>query len=127
MKGLLQDEDEIRVLTKNAVKCLVCNTVLESKYRHNFVTCGCSNETACDGGLEYQRILAKDLDKVENLCKYVTMTKQEYQDMLEERKRLEEEKLQQRIENGEMECIGGRWMSKEVAKIVLSVLENKEK
>ena len=32
------DENEIiKVLTRNAIKCLVCNTVLESKYRHHFV------------------------------------------------------------------------------------------
>ena len=30
----------IKVLTRNAIKCLVCNTVLESKHQRNFVECG---------------------------------------------------------------------------------------
>ena len=42
-------KDLIKVLTRNAVKCLVCNTVLESKYQHNFVECGCENQTFNDG------------------------------------------------------------------------------
>jgi len=29
--------ETIKVLTRNAIKCLVCNTVLESKHRHHFV------------------------------------------------------------------------------------------
>lgn len=127
MKGLLQDEDEIKVLTKNAVKCLVCNTVLESKYRHNFVTCGCSNETFTDGGLVYQRLGSKDLDKVLNLATYETITYKEAKEREQKRQLEAELLLQQRIDNDEMVCIGGRWMSKEVAKIVLGVLEGKEK
>lgn len=127
MKGLLQDEDEIKVLTKNAVKCLVCNTVLESKYRHNFVTCGCPNETFTDGGLVYQRLGSKDLDKVVSLAEYETITYKEVKEREQKRQLEAELLLQQRIDNDEMECVGGRWMSKEVAQIVLGVLENKEK
>ena len=64
------DNKLIRVLTKNSVKCLMCNTILESKYRHDYVKCHCPNETACDGGLEYQRIFAMDLDLIEILSEY---------------------------------------------------------
>ena len=64
------DNKLIKVLTKNTIKCLVCNTILESKHRHDFVKCHCPNETACDGGLEYQRILAMDLDLIEILSEY---------------------------------------------------------
>ena len=64
------DNKLIKVLTKNSVKCLMCNTILESKYRHNYVKCHCPNETACDGGLEYQRTLAVDLDLIEILSEY---------------------------------------------------------
>ena len=64
------DNKLIKVLTKNSVKCLVCNTILESKHRHDFVKCHCPNETKCDGGLEYQRILAMDLDLIEILSEY---------------------------------------------------------
>ena len=68
------NHEVIKVLTRNAIKCLVCNTVLESKYRHNYVQCRCPNEVATDGGLGYQGISAKDLDLIENLCEYVEMT-----------------------------------------------------
>ncbi len=30
----------IKVLTRNAIKCLVCDTILESKHRHHFLECG---------------------------------------------------------------------------------------
>ena len=63
-------KDLIKVLVVNSVRCLVCNTVLESKHRHHFVTCGCKNQTSNDGGLEYQRIFAMDLDLIEILSEY---------------------------------------------------------
>ena len=115
----------IKVLTKNAIKCLVCNTILESKHQHHFVTCGCKNQTFNDGGLAYNRAGGKDLDKIENLCKYVIMTEQEYEDMLE-RKRIEEaEILQQKIDAGLMINVGNdinpHWVSKEVWDIVMNV------
>lgn len=47
------------------VKCLVCNRVLESKHRHDFVQCNCKNETFVDGGNEYLRYGGMDLDKIE--------------------------------------------------------------
>ena len=46
-------------------KCLNCGTVLESKHRHHWVTCGCSNETFIDGGDEYRRSGGKDLSLIE--------------------------------------------------------------
>ena len=64
------NDNTIKVLTKNSVKCLLCNTILESKHRHDFVMCPCPNHTACDGGLEYQRTLAVDLDLIEILSEY---------------------------------------------------------
>ena len=64
------NDNIVKVLTKNAIKCLVCNTILESKHRHDFVKCHCPNETACDGGLEYQRTFAMDLDLIEILSEY---------------------------------------------------------
>ena len=92
---MYKDDDVITVLTKNSVKCLVCNTILESKHRHHYVQCSCWNETACDGGLEYQRVLAKDLDQVECLSEYEEITYAEVKVREMERRRLEEEKLQQ--------------------------------
>ena len=60
----------IKVLSKNAIKCLVCNTILESKHRHDFQQCNCSNKAFVDGGLSYERIGAMDLDLIEILSEY---------------------------------------------------------
>lgn len=46
------------------VKCLECGKIIESKHRHDFVSCGCSNETFVDGGNDYCRIGGMDMDKV---------------------------------------------------------------
>ena len=115
------------VLTRNAVKCLVCNSILESKYRHNYVQCRCPNEVATDGGLDYQGISAKDLDLVENLCEYVEMTDDEYATHQEGLKIKAELSLQERIDNGEMINVGSdsklHWVSKQVWEIVMKVSE----
>lgn len=121
-----QDENEkIKVLTRNAVKCLVCNTILESKYQHNYVQCSCPNEVATDGGLVYQRYMAKNLDLVENLSEYVEMTRKEYNERIEQQRLANEELLQQRIDRGEMINIGEdshpHWVSKDVWNIVMKV------
>lgn len=106
------DENEIiKVLTRNVIKCLVCNTVLESKHRHHYVQCHCSNEAVTDGGLSYQRYMAKDLDLVENLCEYVEMTRGEHYKQLEQQKLAEQQKLQDRIDKGEMKFLLGQWVS----------------
>ena len=49
------------------VKCLVCGKILESKTRHDFVSCWCENETFVDGGNDYTRIGGKDLNKIQIL------------------------------------------------------------
>ena len=122
------DENEvIKVLTRNAVKCLVCNTILESKYQHHFVECGCRNQSFVDGGLVYSRVGGVNLDLVENLCEYVEMTRGEYNKKLEQQKLDEQLKLQKRIDNGEMLNVGNdsnpHWVSKEVWDIVMKVSE----
>ena len=109
----------VRVLVRNAVRCIACDSILESKTRHDYVKCHCPNETACDGGLEYQRTLAIDLDKVENLCKYIYMTEQEYEDMLERKRIKDEEILQKKIESGEMIQFGGKWIHFSTYKIIM--------
>ena len=115
----LKEKGLRKVLTHNSVKCLQCGEILESKNRHHMSMCSCSNGTACDGGLAYQRVLAKDLDKVENLSQYVIMTEQEYEDMLE-RKRIEEaEILQQKIDAGLMIQFGGKYIHKTTYDIIM--------
>jgi len=58
---------ELRI-KKNAAKCLLCNTVIESKYRHDFVYCRCG-ACAVDGGLSYLRRVGK-LEHMEELSEY---------------------------------------------------------
>lgn len=43
-----------RRITKNAIQCKLCGDIIESTYRHHFVTCRCG---ACsvDGGYDYLR------------------------------------------------------------------------
>mgnify|MGYP003591429339 CR=1 FL=1 len=121
------NQETRRVLTRNAVKCLVCNTVLESKYRHDFKMCSCLNSSSVDGGLDYQRILAKDLDLIENLCEYTEMTDDEYAAYQESLKLKAELALQKRIDSGEMINIGNvsspHWVSKKVWEIVMKASE----
>ena len=123
----LDENEVIKVLTRNAVKCLVCNTVLESKHRHHFFECGCENQTFNDGGLMYSRVGGVNLDLVENLCEYVEMTRCERDKQLEQQKLDEQLKLQKRIDNGEMLNVGSdsnpHWVSKEVWDIVMKVSE----
>ncbi len=57
-------------ILRNRCRCLACGKILESTSGHNFVSCGCANETATDGGLNYIRRLAKDFTLVEDLTEY---------------------------------------------------------
>ena len=101
-----------KMLTKNAIKCLVCNTVLESKHRHDFVKCHCPNETACDGGLEYQRTLAVDLSLIENLCEYRTLTQESYDKEQVEFKAIQLAKNEQGVKEGLLLKIGDDYYNK---------------
>jgi DNA-directed RNA polymerase subunit RPC12/RpoP len=47
------------------IKCLECGKILESKHRHDFQECKCSNQTFVDGGQDYCRIGGMDLNKIE--------------------------------------------------------------
>ena len=115
----LKEKGLVKVLTLNSVRCLVCNEVLVSKSQHNYVQCNCENQTMTDGGNLYQRCGGKDLDKIENLSKYVYMTEQEYEDMLEKKRIKDEEILQQKIESGEMIQFGGKWIHFSTYKIIM--------
>lgn len=42
-------------LKRNRVKCLSCGKIIESKYRHDFKTCACPQQTMGYGGLAYER------------------------------------------------------------------------
>lgn len=47
------------------IKCLECNTILESTHVYDFIKCGCDNSTFLDGGTDYVRLGGKDLTLVE--------------------------------------------------------------
>jgi len=46
-------------LVRNAAECHTCNTIIESKHRHDWVHCNCLQDYTTgiyvDGGLAYQR------------------------------------------------------------------------
>ena len=115
----LKEKGLVKVLTHNSVRCLECGEVLVSKSQHHFVSCSCKNQTFTDGGLIYNRVGAVDLDKVEDLCKYIIMTEQEYQDMLERKRIKDEEILQKKIDAGLMVEFGGKWISKSTHKLII--------
>ena len=104
----------IKVLTKNSVKCLICNTILESKHRHDFQMCGCSNNAFVDGGLSYIRYGANDLDLIEDLCEYQVMTQEDYDKLIEQTKAKRLAKNEQGVKDGLLVKIGNDYYSKEI-------------
>ena len=67
-------DSTIKVQTKNSIKCLVCNTILESNHQHYFQQCNCSNKAFVDGGLSCTRLGAMNLDLIEILSEYKEVT-----------------------------------------------------
>lgn len=106
------DNKLIKVLTKNSVKCLMCNTILESKHRHSYVQCQCPNETSCDGGLSYNRVCGKDLSLIENLCEYRTLTQESYDKEQAELKAKQLAKNEQGVKDGLLVKIGDDYYNK---------------
>jgi hypothetical protein len=54
----------MRQLIYNAVTCWDCKETLVSYHRHDYKTCSCHNEAMVDGGLDYERYGAKNLDNI---------------------------------------------------------------
>ena len=46
-------------IIRNSARCRKCNDEIESKYRHDYVTCNCG-AISVDGGRAYLRRRAKD-------------------------------------------------------------------
>lgn len=70
-----------RKILRNAAKCLVCEEIIESKHRHDFVSCSCwktdellppakHTRIFVDGGLEYLRFGASDMSRFQPLFEY---------------------------------------------------------
>ena len=103
----------MNVLTKNSIKCLVCNTILESKYRHDFQQCNCSNKAFVDGGLSYNKVGGKDLSLIEKLCEYRTLTQESYDKEQAEIKAIQLVKNEQGVKDGLLLKIGDEYYNKE--------------
>jgi hypothetical protein len=113
------DLGNITVLTKKSIKCFVCYTILESKYRHDFSSCSCDNEAHVDGGLVYQKLGARDLSKVENLSEHKTYRSEEYQALLDERQQVYEQRMQERVALGEVVKVGNQYYDVNVLKTLV--------
>jgi len=55
----------------NQAKCLICGETVQSKHRHDFVTCSCGG-LSVDGGSWYAKRGAKDFDMVEERSIFYT-------------------------------------------------------
>lgn len=56
-------------IIKNSAQCASCGDIIESKHRHDFVSCSCNN-IFIDGGLDYFRAGAKNMEDFISLCEY---------------------------------------------------------
>lgn len=56
-------------MVRNAIQCLKCNDIIESKSVHDFKSCKCG-QVFVDGGLDYQRIGFHEKNDYINLCEY---------------------------------------------------------
>lgn len=45
------------------IKCLLCKNIIESKNRHDLISCKCNN-CYIDGGQDYIHFSGKDFDKI---------------------------------------------------------------
>jgi hypothetical protein len=58
-------DSQKKKIIRNAVKCLICYDVIESKHTHDFVSCQCGN-ICVDGGHDYLRRIG-DLKNIKDL------------------------------------------------------------
>lgn len=58
-------------IIRNALKCMMCDTVIESLHVHDFKYCKCGN-AFIDGGLSYFRRGAKDFSTIMDLSEVDT-------------------------------------------------------
>ena len=58
-----------RHIKRNAAQCLKCGEVIESRYRHDFVTCSCG-ALSVDGGRDYIRRVYEDESQYVDMDEY---------------------------------------------------------
>lgn len=117
---MMEDVETIQVLTRNAIKCLQCNTVLESKHRHDFQCCGCENQTFVDGGRVYSRVGGKDFNLIEDLCEYKEYTKLEYESLQQQYKEQQRISNEQGVADGKLVKFGEKYYDLKVINLLLS-------
>jgi len=61
-----------RVIKSNKARCLLCNDVIESKHRHDFVWCSCES-IFVDGGKAYLR-RGGSIANIQDLTEYEETT-----------------------------------------------------
>ena len=117
---MMEDVETIQVLTRNAIKCLQCNTVLESKHRHDYQTCHCSNRAFIDGGRVYSRVGGKDFNLIEDLCEYKEYTKLEYESLQQQYKEQQRISNEQGVADGKLVKLFGEYYDLKVINLLLS-------
>ncbi|EEQ59242.1 hypothetical protein CBFG_02952 [Clostridiales bacterium 1_7_47FAA] len=56
-------------IIKNCIQCKTCGEVIESKFRHDFVSCSCGR-CSVDGGMEYLRRAAETMDEFVEMSQF---------------------------------------------------------
>jgi poly-beta-hydroxyalkanoate depolymerase len=59
------------VVITNKAQCRLCEDIIESKSRHDYVRCSCG-EIAVDGGTDYRKRSAGNLSNILELSEYHT-------------------------------------------------------
>jgi hypothetical protein len=57
------------VVITNKAQCRLCEDIIESKSRHDYVRCSCG-EIAVDGGTDYRKRSAGNLSNILELSEY---------------------------------------------------------
>lgn len=60
----------MKQLVYNSVTCQECNETIVSYHRHDYKICSCPNEAMVDGGTDYERYGAKNMDKIKTFAVY---------------------------------------------------------
>jgi len=56
-------------IKRNRARCRACGSIIESRSCHDYVSCECGG-IAVDGGREYLRRTATELDDIEEMSEY---------------------------------------------------------
>ena len=64
------------IIIKNAIQCKLCGEIIESTDRHEYVQCKCG-ACAVDGGHDYLRRCAKDLEYFIELSESIEIAEEE--------------------------------------------------